>query len=217
MFQNPKTLSPALIFANGAECSDEIIHYFISQKPLIVVLDSAIERVLKKNITPDILIGDFDRNFNAETYKKHFPNIQIIHIADQNSTDLEKAFRFLITQNIKSVDVLWATGRRMDHTLNNLTCIARYRTDLTVHFYDDYSHIFLLPNSFEKKYQAHTILSLLPIGEVSGITTQNLKYPLNNEALTLGFRSGSSNSVLNTDTVYISHQSGHLLLMECWD
>jgi len=75
----------------------------------------------------------------------------------------------------------------------------------------------LLQNSFEKWYTANTILSLIPIGKVSGITTKNLFYALNNEALTIGYRTGSSNHVIEDGMVAISHTDGDLLLMECWD
>ncbi len=56
-----------------------------------------------------------------------------------------------------------------------------------------------------------------PIGKVSGITTKNLFYPLNNEELTIGYRTGSSNHVAEDGIVSIEHTNGDLLLMECWD
>ena len=75
----------------------------------------------------------------------------------------------------------------------------------------------LLPNKYDKWYIANTTLSLIPIGKVSGITTKNLFYPLNNEELTIGYRTGSSNHVTEDGIVSIVHEKGDLLLMECWD
>jgi thiamine pyrophosphokinase len=75
----------------------------------------------------------------------------------------------------------------------------------------------LLQNQFEKWYTANTILSLIPIGKVSGITTNNLFYSLHNEDLTIGYRTGSSNHVTEDGMVSIIHTVGDLLLMECWD
>jgi thiamine pyrophosphokinase len=77
--------------------------------------------------------------------------------------------------------------------------------------------VFLLPTTFEKWYTANTILSLIPIGKVSGISTQNLFYSLTNEDLTIGYRTGSSNHVTADGIVTITHSKGDLLLMECWD
>ena len=47
--------------------------------------------------------------------------------------------------------------------------------------------------------------------------TKNLKYPLHNESLIIGYRTGSSNEVLTDGIVIIEHQEGDLLIMECWD
>lgn len=82
---------------------------------------------------------------------------------------------------------------------------------------DDYSKIFRLPSTYKKWYTKDTILSLIPVGKAGGITTSNLKYPLLNEALELGIRTGSSNSVLEDGIVSITYESGDLLLMECTD
>jgi thiamine pyrophosphokinase len=140
-----------------------------------------------------------------------------IHTPDQNKTDLEKAFDYLIEKGHKAANVIWATGRRADHTITNLTNIVAYRDTLKIVILDDHSKVFLLQNQFEKWYTANTILSLIPIGKVSGITTNNLFYPLYNEDLTIGHRTGSSNHVTEDGMVSIIHTDGDLLLMECWD
>jgi thiamine pyrophosphokinase len=38
---------PALIIANGASCSEELMGQLLEWSPLVIVLDSAIERVLE--------------------------------------------------------------------------------------------------------------------------------------------------------------------------
>lgn len=208
---------PALIIANGAACSTELMGQLLEWSPLVVVLDSAIERVLPLNIKVDVLLGDFDRDFDAHAYKEYQYPIEIIHTPDQEKTDLEKAFIYLIERKIPAVNVIWATGKRADHTLNNLTTIIRYREQLKIVLLDDHSKIFLLPNHFQKWYTANTPISLVPIGNVSGITTENLYYPLKNETLTIGHRNGTSNHVSQDGLVTITHNSGHLLMMECFD
>ena len=208
---------PALIIANGQSCSAELLGQLLEWSPIVVVLDSAIDRVLQLDIKVDVLLGDFDRNFDAESYKnKQFP-IEIIHTPDQNKTDLEKAFDYLIEKKHQAVNVVWATGKRADHTISNITNLVRYRNKLKIVLLDDHSKIYLLPQKFEKWFTKATPISLIPIGEVFGITTTNLKYPLQNQSLLLGYRSGNSNEVLNDGLVTIEHTSGDLLLMECID
>lgn len=208
---------PALIIANGAECHPELLGQLLEWSPWVVVLDSAIERVLQYNIKVDVLLGDFDRAFDPNVYlESQFP-IEIVHAPDQNKTDLEKAFDYLIEKGFPAVNVVWATGKRADHTMINLTTLATYRDQLKVVIHDDHSKVHLLPRSFKKWYPAGTKLSLIPLGLAEGITTQNLQYPLKNDSLQLGYRNGNSNAVLKDGLVCITHERGDLLLMECVD
>jgi thiamine pyrophosphokinase len=208
---------PALIIANGAACSDEILGQLLEWSPLVVVLDSAMERVVNLGIKVDVLLGDFDQGFDANYYKEtHYP-IEIIHTPDQNKTDLEKAFDYLQARNIPAVNVVWATGKRADHTITNITNIANYRDKLKIVIIDDHSKVFLLPRKFEKWYTEKTVISLIPIGKVTGIHSTNLYYPLKEDTLTMGYRTGSSNFVAQDGIVVIEHETGDLLLMECLD
>lgn len=208
---------PALIIANGAACSKELMGQLLEWSPLVIVLDNAIERVMELGIKVDVLLGDFDNDFDAEKYKELQYPLEIVHTPSQDKTDLEKALDYLIDRKIPAANVIWATGKRADHTITNITNIVRYRDLIKVVILDDHSKVFLLPKKFEKWYPENTPLSLIPIGKVIGIKTQNLKYELNNEELTLGYRTGSSNVTLKDGIVLIEHKEGDLLMMECFD
>ena len=208
---------PALIIANGEVCSSELLGQLLEWSPIVIVLDSAIERVLELGIKVDVLLGDFDRGLDINYYKEKQYPLEIVYAPNQDKTDLEKAFDYLIEKGHKAVNVIWATGKRADHTITNLTNIVAYRNLLKIVILDDHSKVYLLPETFKKWYTANTILSLIPIGKVTGIKTQNLFYSLNNEDLTIGYRTGSSNHVIQDGIVSISHSNGDLLLMECWD
>lgn len=208
---------PALIIANGAECSMELLGQLLEWSPIVIVLDNAIDRVLQLDIKIDVLLGDFDDNFNPDIYKeKQFP-LEIVYAKNQDKTDLEKAFDYLIEKGHKAVNVVWATGKRADHTITNITSIVQYRNKLKIVLLDDHSKVFLLPPKFEKWYTKATPISLIPIGKVFGITTENLFYSLQNEELIIGYRTGSSNHVTQDGIVKIEHKQGDLLLMECFD
>lgn len=208
---------PALIIANGAECSRELLGQLLEWSPLVIVLDNAMPRVMELGIKVDVLLGDFDRGFDAEYYRSQQYPLEIVHTPDQDKTDLEKAFEYLIGRGFPAVNVIWATGRRADHTITNITNIVRFRDQLKIVVLDDHSKVFLLPSKFEKWYPSGTPLSLIPIGKVSGINSKNLKYELNNDELTIGYRTGSSNEALTDGVVTIEHKQGDLLMMECFD
>ena len=208
---------PALIIANGAACSEELLGQLLEWSPLVIVLDSAIERVLELGIKVDVLLGDFDRGFDVSHYKEMQYPIKIVHTPNQDKTDLEKAFDYLIERNIPAANVIWATGKRADHTITNITNIVPYRNLLKIVILDDHSKIFLLPSKFEKWYPKDSVISLIPVGEVLDVHSTNLFYPLDNLSLRIGYKTGSSNHVTEDGIVKITHKSGDLLLMECWD
>lgn len=208
---------PALIIANGEPCDAELLGQLLEWSPFVIVLDAAIQRVMHLDIKVDVLLGDFDRDFDFAYYQKNQHPIEIVKIIDQDKTDLEKAFDYLIDKKIPAVNVVWATGKRADHCISNITNIVRYRNLIKIVILDDYSKIFLLPKKFKKWYVKDTIISLIPVGNVDGITTSNLFYELNNDNLSMGYKSGNSNHVAQDGLISIEHQSGDLLLMECVD
>lgn len=211
---------PALIIANGEACSFDLLGQLLEWSPFVVVLDQAIHRVIELGIKIDVLLGDFDGNIDlTEIEKSQYP-IEIIHAPDQEKTDLDKAFEMLISRGFPAANVVWATGRRADHSMTNMTNIIRYKSKLQIVLIDDYSVIYPLlstPNVFEKWFAKGTPISLIPVGTVTGIRTENLLYKLDNESLILGYRAGSSNEAADDGIVRISYEDGDLLLMECHD
>ena len=211
------TQEPALIIANGAACSLDLLNQLLEWSPTVMVLDGALDRVLEIGIKIDIVLGDFDRSHNPIEKLAHQQPVEIVHTPDQEKTDLEKGIEYLAARGHAAINIVWATGLRSDHTINNITNLARYSQLANLVMYDDYSKIYLLPKQFEKWYPAKTVLSLIPIGEVHGIVTSGLKYNLQNESLQTGVRSGSSNEAEQDGVVKINYESGSLLMMECHD
>lgn len=183
----------------------------------MVVLDSAIWRVLDLGIKVDVLLGDFDRDLDLDAIRAQQYPLEVVHTPDQDKTDLEKGIEYLIERGFPAVNIVWATGRRADHSLTNMTNIVRYKDRIRIVMLDDYSKIFPLVGRFEKWYEARTPISLIPVGTVTGISTEGLKYNVLDDTMTLGYRTGSSNEAAQDGFVRISAQSGDLLIMECWD
>ncbi|PCJ65923.1 MAG: thiamine diphosphokinase [Bacteroidetes bacterium] len=203
---------PALIIANGAMCSYDMLTSLMEWCPYIVVLDGAYQRVIDLQITPDVVIGDFD---SIQSFEKKL-NIEYLKMDSQEDTDLEKAIVFLVNKGYNDINVVWATGNRLDHTINNFATLAKHSNTRIV-LYDDHSKAFVLPKKYAKHYNKHDALSLVPIHSSSGIHTTNLTYNLTNESLTFGQRSGTSNSALKSGIVEITYEDGVLVLIESKD
>lgn len=213
---------PALLIANGESCQFELLGQLLEWSPVVVVLDSAIWRVLDFGIKIDVLLGDFDqaadgRDMDLDAVRARQYPLEVVHTPDQDKTDLEKGVEYLIERGFPAVNIIWATGRRADHSLTNMTNIVRYKDQIRIVMLDDHSKIFPLVGRFEKWYEAGTPISLIPVGTVTGIKTEGLTYNLNDETLTLGYRTGTSNEAAQDGFVRVEARTGDLLIMECWD
>lgn len=208
---------PALIIANGESCSMELLGQLLEWSPTVLVLDGAAHRVEELGIKIDVLLGDFDGLTTLHEIELRQQPIRIIHTPDQHATDLEKSIEWLIQEGYPSANIVWATGRRADHTVNNMMSLFKYSGKIDLVLLDDYSRVFFLPKSYKKWYPAETIISLIPFGLVSGVSIKGLEYLLNKEDLESGIRSGSSNKVSVEGWIEIDYREGNLLLMECHD
>jgi thiamine pyrophosphokinase len=208
---------PALIIANGEACSEELLGQLLEWSPFVVVLDHAINRVLELGIKVDVWLGDFDKDHDFDSVLAAQSPLEIVRTPDQEKTDLDKAIEFLTDRGFPAANIVWATGRRADHTISNITNLVRYKNQIKLVMFDDYSKIFALTGTFEKWYAAGTPISLIAVGSVEGITTTGLKYNLHDQNLVLGYKAGNSNEAASDGLVRISARSGDLLIMECWD
>ena len=208
---------PALIIANGQMCSMDIMNQLLEWTPTVVVLDGALEHVIALGIKVAVWLGDFDSAISInETDLSSYP-FKRVFTPNQDKTDLEKAFDYLLEEGHSAVNVVWATGKRMDHTLNNFHSMVRYSEQLKIVMIDDYSLIYPLPKVFEKWYPAQTPLSIMPLGEAYHVKSAGLLYDLNHEKLALGLQTSSSNEAKSDGLVKITYESGTLLMMECHD
>ena len=124
---------PALIVANGQSCSYELLTQIIEWSPYVVALDGAYNRLSELQVFADLVLGDMDSLVTLPASKK----TQFIQIDSQEKTDLEKAIDYLIEKGYQDINVVWATGKRLDHTINNVVTLAKYPNSKIV-IYDDY-------------------------------------------------------------------------------
>lgn len=203
----------ALLIADGEACSVALMEELLEWSPFVLVLDGALARVLEWNIRVDVWLGDFDSG-EALTERAQALGIERVHTPNQDFTDLQKGFDYLIGRGFHSVHVLWAGGKRMDHYFNNIFTAAAWSDRLDISFIDDITRAFFISKEFRKWYPKNTPISLLPCGEAHEVITENLVWNLANETLKLPEKTSSSNRVLADGFVDIKFKSGHILLVE---
>jgi len=197
-------MSRVALFLNGQR-PDKIPD--LQQFVQIFCTDGAYAYLKELNILPDVVSGDFDSISTAEIPAE----IEVIVTPDQNFTDFEKALMIIKERNFTEVYVYGSSGMEHDHFLGNLTSGLKFKDQLTIIFFDDFSYYFFADKEvFLEGYKNRTI-SLYPFPVTKGIVTQGLKYPLNNEDLDLTKRIGTRNKATE-EVVQISHKEGNLLI-----
>ncbi len=201
-----------LIFANGELPDLESARSLVKTGDFIICADGGTRHTLALGLTPQVIIGDLDslpENFHPA------PETQVIKFSvDKNETDLELAIDHALARNPKEIVIVGALGGRLDQTLGNISLISDDRLltcDIRLH--DGVEEIFFCRDQATVKGRSGDIVSLIPLGgEVSGIVTQNLKWPLQDEVLYPYKTRGISNEMLGEEAS-IKIKSGLLLIV----
>ncbi|MBL7837263.1 MAG: thiamine diphosphokinase [Bacteroidetes bacterium] len=208
---------PALIIANGASCSNTLTEQLLEWSPFIVVLDGALDRVLDMGIKFDVVLGDFDHQSLDSVRDRIPPDTLIEYVPNQDKTDLEKGIEYLIDRKFTAVNIIWATGRRSDHYMNNIGILGRYNHQIDQVMLDDHSKIYPIKSGFKKHFVKGENVSLIPLNKVENIRTSNLQWNLNGHTLEFPYHTSSSNKVVETGLISIEFDKGIVLMMECFD
>lgn len=159
------------------------------------------------NIKPDYITGDFDsfdlEEISSETIKISTP--------DQNFTDFEKALKIIQDLGFEQVDVYGASGKQQDHFLGNLNAAYKFKKNLKIQFFDNYSTYYFLEKNNVINVDINQIISLIPFPNAISITTKGLEYVLNNEDLNITNRIGTRNRAIENE-INIEFESGELVL-----
>ena len=197
-----------VIVSNGFPPTKELLEKEITSADLVIGADGGGNTLLKHEFTPDVVIGDMDSFHKPKTV-----NFEIIHDPDQETNDLEKALSLALYRETESCTVLGAFGRRIDHSLKNLSVLKRFNEAFNkLVFKDEGLSAYLVTSQFSTELPVGSIVSLFPLsGKVTGITTEGLKYPLKGEILENGERDGTSNENVKPE-FSIEIESGDLLV-----
>ncbi len=199
----------ALIFANGVPPSRTLARRIAGRADLVVCADGGANHAGRLALRPDVILGDLDSI--RPSVRKRFSGVTTLRIADQNSTDLEKAIRYCLRRRCSSIDVLGATGGRIDHTAGNLGCFKKFGYRCALTFIDDDGELSMVGKRISLQTRKRELISLIPLERCTGVTTKNLLYPLRNGALELGVREGTSNRATGR-AVIVSVRTGTLLV-----
>lgn len=169
-----------VILANGNFPTAPQARKVLDDAERVVCCDGAAIPYLNLGRTPAAIIGDLD-SIPPET--RNALNHLIVHVSEQDTNDLSKAFRFCMAQKWTSIAILGATGKREDHTLGNISLLvdyAQFVPDITM-VTDDGVFSVMLHSGTQTAIPGQQI-SIFAVEPDTHIQSSGLKYPLNNLA-----------------------------------
>ncbi len=205
-----------VIFAGGTLQTGQKVRAAIANNDLVIAADRGAATALQYDCTPAFVVGDFDSLAALPLQQLQASGSHIIRAAvEKDETDSELAIQLAIEQGATTITLLGGLGgARFDHTMGNIMLLAGFE-QIPIRIVDGPSTCWLLrgPGSTNIQGEKGDLLSLLPLtGDVTGIQTQGLYYPLHKETLHFGKPRGVSN-VLTEQLAEVSCKQGLLLLI----
>lgn len=184
----------ALVLANGEPPPAALLRQRASECDLLVCCDGALQVARAVGVTPDLVLGDLD----SLGERGDLAGAELLHLPEQETTDLEKACYTLLARGYSSALVLGARGRCADHDFAALSLCGRYSARLALSLEDAWGRLDLCrPGDWHAlDAPAGATVSLLPWPQATGVRTTGLRWPLAGVTLAFGQRESISNEVV---------------------
>lgn len=203
-----------IIFANGTLPDLDAARRLLRPDDFLLAADGGTHHALDLGLVPSIIIGDLDSApFDLQPLTDAGAGI-IQHPRDKDETDLELALDYAIQHNFGEIVIVGALGGRLDQTLANLALISAARRPSPVIRIDDgLESAQFCRGRLEVRGRRGDLVSLIPWGgEVRGVRTEGMRWPLSNETLFPHKTRGLSNEMTD-DLAVIQIESGLLLIV----
>ncbi len=191
-------LLQAIVFANGELELPANWKDLLGATDLILAADGGSQHLRSLGLKADALVGDLDSISAEDRAVLEQAGTELLsYPPEKDQTDLELALNEAKKRGAEQIYVLGGLGRRWDHSFANLMLTAQPGLrDLRITFLHGAQRLFLFRDELELAEEPGMRLSLIPVGgDVKGVRTAGLRYPLNREDLPFGSSRGVSNVV----------------------
>ena len=188
-----------IIFANGIVPNEAAARGCLQPGDRLVAADGGTNLALALGVIPSLVIGDLDSLTPENRQRLEEKNVEIRRFSrDKDETDLELALDYARTTGLLEVLIIGGLGGRIDQTLGNLSLLADpWLAPLDVRMDDGVEEVFYVRERSELHGRPGEIVSLIPWGgEVSGVRTKGLRWPLRGETLLPDRTRGISNEMV---------------------
>ena len=216
----PEPTRTVVVLAGGDQV-DVAVAAHLPAGALVIAADSGLETAAPLGLTVDRIVGDLDSvdpDLLAEAKTGGIPVDE--YPQDKDQTDLAIALDTALEHAPRRIVVVGGHGGRLDHLLGNAALIASSAyADVEVVALMGTARVTVLRGHPDPVATALTgrlgeLISLLPFhGEVTGVTTRGLRFPLDDAALPAGSSLGVSNE-FTAPHASVALRSGVLLAVQ---
>jgi thiamine pyrophosphokinase len=160
-------------------------------------------------------VGDLDSLDEAQQAQLKVMGCRLdVYPVAKDWTDLELALKLAVDEGATEIIVLGALGGRLDQELANILLLLLPELQaIPTRIVDERQEMFVTRSEGIITGLAGDIVSLIPLGgDVTGIVTTGLLYPLRDEPLLCGPARGISN-VMTGEVARVTLRSGALLVV----
>lgn len=160
--------------------------YHLNPSDYFIGLDAGNLEIIKRNIVPDIAIGDFDSTSEIALIKQKALQT-LIYPSKKDETDLELAIKFL--ENLKGannlkVEVYDVTGGRLDQEFNAYMLLRKY-DNYQIKIIDNQNDVIFISRPIKHNINVNCKYFSIFAIEKSIVTIKNAEYELNETVLNI--------------------------------
>ena len=140
----------------------------------VIAVDSGYNNAILLGLKPNIIIGDLD------SIKEYDNNIELIQYNPiKDDTDIKLALDYCINKYNNNIDIICATGNRIDHLLNNISMLSYLKDKgIKARILDEYNIISTL-DEYNELNNISKYVSIIPISDYIIYSSTNLYYKAN--------------------------------------
>lgn len=192
-------MNKCIVLANGQSPHKKVFDHLASiGYETLICADGGANTAFKCDLIPDYIIGDLD-SIKPEIYDYFYDKCEIIQIAQQNDTDVEKCLKFAVKKKFNDVILLGATGDRLDHSFCNLGIVLKYFDKLQIRIIHQRSLLCAYKGSVTLQTVPGETISLYGFDAKTKFISAGLQYPLKNFSLQFGIKESTSNIALGKE------------------
>lgn len=198
------------------------LHLAVAHAPkpdFVIAADGGTVLADALNITPGLIVGDIDSSPSELVARYEEIGVEVRRYDHDTKweTDTELALLAALEYNPLAIYLFGAIGGRLDHSLANVLLLTNPKlAHQNLHILDGPHQLFLAKRGQLNRIPGNggSTVTLLPVGgDVVGVKTSGLHWPLHKETLPQGQGRGVSNLIDNPATAAVQHESGQLLVV----